>query len=656
MTMSGLFGIGSSALAAFQSALNTTAHNIANVNTEGYSRQQVEFGSRPPQYTGYGYIGTGVDTKSVERIFDNFVESQVRGYTASSSELEVFHNYATQIDNVLADPDAGLSTAMQRFFGALQDLADDPTATAARQVVVSEAQALTDRFHSLNGWLEGINDQVNASLEGSVDEVNRLTTAIADLNHKIVLAEGVADEQPPNDLLDQRDSLIRELAEHVSVTTSRQDDGSINVMVGTGQALVVGNSVTHMTTYRAEGVHAPLKIGLDAGSNGVIPITDQLSGGKIGGLIGFRERMLDPAVNELGRIALGIGQFVNEQHARGMDLNGALGEELFAIGEPQWDTYPGVTSSLSVSWEDIGQVTGADYKLQLDGGSWTISRTDTKEVLSMSGSGTAADPFIVDGMRIVVDPAAANGDTFLLQPGRNGAADLQLRISDPALIAAASPVLASAAPANSGTASITPGTVTDIDNPAFQASPGALSPPLMIRFTAPDTYQIYDNSNPASPALLETVSGYDAAAGSDLFPTPGGLDYGYQVRISGSAAAGDEFTVDYNSGGVGDNRNALALADIFDAKLMDDGTESVNDAYRRLVGDVGATTRQSEMAGAAQDRMLERSLAERDAISGVNLDEEAANLVRYQQAYQAAAQVVAAANEMFQTLLNATRG
>jgi len=178
----------------------------------------------------------------------------------------------------------------------------------------------------------------------------------------------------------------------------------------------------------------------------------------------------------------------------------------------------------------------------------------------------------------------------------------------------------------------------------------------MIRFTAPDTYQIYDNSNPASPALLETVSGYDAAAGSDLFPTPGGLDYGYQVRISGSAAAGDEFTVDYNSGGVGDNRNALALADIFDAKLMDDGTESVNDAYRRLVGDVGATTRQSEMAGAAQGRMLERSLAERDAISGVNLDEEAANLVRYQQAYQAAAQVVAAANEMFQTLLNATRG
>lgn len=656
MSMNGLFGIGSSALAAFQSALNTTAQNIANVSTEGYSRQQVEFGSRPPQYTGYGYIGTGVDTKSIRRIYDNFVESQVRRYTASSSELEIFYNYATQIDDVLADPDAGLSTAMQRFFGAMQDLADDPASSAARQMVISEAQAVVDRFHSLGNWIEGINDQVNASLEGSVNEINRLTMAIADLNHKIVLAEGVADEQPPNDLLDQRDSLIRELANHVNVTTIKQDDGSINVMVGTGQALVVGNSVTPMATYRAEGVQAPLKIGLDAGPNGIIPVTDQLSGGRIGGLIGFRERMLDPVANELGRIALGVGQFFNEQHARGMDINGVLGENLFVIAEPQWAAYPGVTSSLDVDWGDIGQVTGADYKLQFDGTAWNLSRTDTGEAVAMSGSGTAASPFVVDGMRIVVDPAAVNGDTFLLQPARSGAMDLQLRITDPAQIAAASPVLASAAAGNSGSASITPGGVTDIDNPAFQSAPGALTPPLLIRFTAPGTYEIHDNTNPASPALLETVSGYDPASGSDLFPTPGGLDFGYRVRISGSASVGDEFTVDYNSGGIGDNRNALAMAEIFDGKLLGNGIESINDAYRRLVSETGITTSQVELAAGAQNRMLERSLAERDAISGVNLDEEAANLVRYQQAYQAAAQVVAAANEMFQTLLNATRG
>jgi len=656
MSMSSLFGIGSSALAAFQRALNTTAHNIANANTEGYSRQQVEFVSRPPQYSGFGYLGTGVDTHGVRRIYDGFVENQVRGYTASSAELQTFHRFATQVDDVLADPDAGMSSALQRFFGAMQDLANDPASTAARQVVISEGQALADRFHTLGGWLQGVGDQVNTAIQGSVDEINRLTTAIADLNHKIVLADGVADEQPPNDLLDQRDTLIRQLAEKVSVTTVTQDDGSINVMVGTGQALVVGNTVTRLTTYRAEGVQAPLKVGLEAGANGLVPISDQLSGGELGGLLGFRETMLDPAVNDLGRIALAVGQFVNEQHQRGMDLGGSLGGAFFTVGDPQWDAYPGTGSTLSVAWDDIGQLTGAEYKLQFDGSNWSLNRTDTGQSVAMSGSGTVADPFIVDGMRIVVDPAAAAGDTFLLQPARNGAMDLQLRITDPALIAAASPVLASASAANTGSASVTPGEVTDVSNAAFQSNPGALTPPVLIRFTSATTYEIYDNTNPASPTLLETVTGYDPAAGDEVFPSPGGLDYGYRVRISGAAAAGDEFSVDYNTGGTGDNRNALSLAGLFDARLLGNGTESVNQAYQRMVGEAGSTTRQVEMAGVAQDRMLERSIAEREAIAGVNLDEEAANLVRYQQAYQAAARVIAAADEMFQTLLDATRG
>jgi len=656
MSMSSLFGIGSSALAAFQRALNTTAHNIANVNTEGYTRQQVEFVSRPPQYSGYGYLGTGVDTAGVRRVYDGFVETQLRGYTASSTELDTFYQFATQIDDVLADPDTGMSGALQRFFNAMQDLSSDPTSIAARQVVLSEGQALVDRFQELGGWLRGIGDQVNTAIQGSVDEINRLSMAIADLNHKIVLAEGVADEQPPNDLLDQRDILIRQLAEKVSVTTVTQDDGSINVMVGTGQALVVGNSVTRLVTYRAEGVQAPLKVGLEAGANGLVPVSDQLSGGELGGLLGFRERMLDPAINDLGRMALGVGRFVNEQHQRGMDLNGVLGGEFFTLGEPQWDAFPGTGSTLSLAWDDIGQLTGAEYKLQFDGSNWSLNRTDTGQAVTMAGNGTVADPFVADGMRIVVDPAAAAGDTFLLQPARNGAMDLQLRITDTAMIAAASPVLASASSANAGTAAITPGEVTDITDPAFQTNPGALTPPVLIRFTSATTYEIYDNSNRASPVLLETVNGYDPVTGDQVFPSPGGRDYGYRVHISGAAVAGDEFLVDYNTGGIGDNRNALALAGLFNEKLLGGGTESINQAYQRMVGEAGSTTRQVELAAGAQNRMLERSIAEREAISGVNLDEEAANLVRYQQAYQAAARVIAAADEMFQTLLNATRG
>lgn len=655
MTTGNMLGIGTSALRAFQRALNTTGHNIANANTPGYSRQRVDLSSATPQYAGYGYIGTGVRTDAVQRFYDGFVENQVRNYTASTTEFQTFHNYSTQIDNVLADPDAGLSTAMQRFNSAVQDLSNDPASTAARQVMISEGQGLVDRFHSLGGWLDDMNVQVNNDLKASVTEINRISAAIADLNKEITRASGVAGKQPPNDLLDQRDNLVRDLSEHVSLSTLTQDDGAVNVMIGSGQALVVGSNAAQLTTYRGAGVHAPLQVALEAGSSSQVPITDQLSGGKIGGLLGFRERVLEPAANELGRAAIGMAEFFNAQHQRGVDLNGQLGQAFFSFPDPQWDSYPGVSSSLSVAWDDVGQATGANYKLQYDGAAWSISRTDTGEQLAMTGTGSSADPFVVDGIRISVDAAAVGGDTFLIQPTRNGAQSLQMLVNDPSRIAAASPVLTNAAITNAGSGTINAGQVTDINNPAFQSAPGSLSPPVMIRFTSATTYEVYDNSNPASPALLESVSGYDPTTGGEVFPTPGSLDYGYQVRLAGSPAAGDEFTVGYNSNGDGDNRNALALGEVLTGRVMGNGTQSLSDVYRAMVSEVGTTTRQAELASGAHQQLLERALNARDAISGVNLDEEAANLIKFQQAYQAAAQVIATANEMFDTLLGAVR-
>ena len=652
---SSLLGIGISALQAYQRSLNTTGHNIANANTPGYSRQRVNLVSAPPQFTGYGYVGSGVRTSSVQRYYDAFIGSQVQNYTSSTTEFSTLYQYAAQIDNVLADPDAGLSTAMQRFNSAVQDLANDPGSMAARQALISEAQGLVDQFHSLGSWLDDMDAQVNGELQSSVTNINRLSASIADLNEKIVLAYGAGAGQPPNDLLDQRDMLIRELSEEVGVTTLEQEDGAINVMIGTGQALVVGSASNTLETYRGPGVHGPQMIALRIGANGNVPITGQLSGGKVGGVLQFRERVLEPAANELGRTAIGLAQFFNEQHEKGVDINGQLGRAFFSFPEPQWDSYPGVTSSLSVSWDDIGQVTGANYKLQFDGSNWSMTRTDTGEAVAMTGSGTAADPFVADGLSIVVDPAAVSGDTFLVQPTRQGAMSLQALIDEPGLVTAAFPVLTTESAANTGSGQISVREITDISNPAFQSPPGSLSPPLMIRFTSPTSYEIYDNSNPASPALLETVSGYDPAAGTDVFPTPGGLDYGYQIRLTGDPAAGDEFNIAYNSNGDGDNRNALALGQVLTSKIMGSGTESLSDVYNSLVSDVGTTTRQADLAQRSHEQLLQRSLDARDAVSGVNLDEEAANLVRFQQAYQAAAQVISTANEMFDTLLGAVR-
>jgi len=273
----------------------------------------------------------------------------------------------------------------------------------------------------------------------------------------------------------------------------------------------------------------------------------------------------------------------------------------------------------------------------------------------MTGTGTTVDPFIAEGMQIEITAAPANGDTYLLRPTRNGAMDMQMVLANSRQIAAAAPVRSAAAIANTGTGAITAGTVSDINNAVFQSTAGQLSPPVLVRFTSATSYDIYDNTNAASPVLLEAGIAYDPATGGELFPSPGGLDHGYRMHLSGTPLAGDEFSTEYNTGGIGDNRNALLLAGLATDKLMYGGSASITGSYSGLVADVGTGTKQAEINSLAQKQILDQTTATRESISGVNLDEEAANLVRYQQAYQAAAQVISTANSLFDTLLNAVR-
>jgi flagellar hook-associated protein 1 FlgK len=386
-----------------------------------------------------------------------------------------------------------------------------------------------------------------------------------------------------------------------------------------------------------------------------VPVTEQLSGGRLGGVINFRDQMLDPASNSLGLVAIGLGNYVNEQHQRGMDMDGALGLDFFSVTQPQVLTVAGTPGSVSVAFDDVAQLSDADYKLRFNAGAWELTNKLTGQAIAMTGSGTTADPFIAEGMSIEISAAPANGDTYWLRPTRNGAMDIQMMLADSRQIAAAAPVRSAAASANTGTGVITAGTVTDIDNAAFQSTAGQLSPPVLVRFTSDISYDVYDNTNPASPVLLEAGIAYNPATGAELFPTPGGIDHGYRMHISGAPLSGDEFSTEYNTGGIGDNRNALLLAGLATDKVMYGGSTSITNTYNGLVADVGTGTKQAEINSLAQKRILDQTLATRESISGVNLDEEAANLVKYQQAYQAAAQVISTANTLFDTLLNAVR-
>ncbi len=652
---SGLLGIGTSGLLAFQRSLDTIGHNISNVNTDGYSRQTVQLENNRPQANGFGFTGTGVNTSTITRSYDAYVEFSVRNGTSSSAESDAFLNLAVQLDNIMADTDAGMSAAITRYFNAMQDVADDPSSTAAREVLLNESDQLAVQFNDLAKYVEDTRGQINNTITGNVSEINRITVNIADLNQAILIEGARSGGQPPNDLLDQRDALIRDLSEYMEVSTVTQDDGAMNVFIGKGQLLVRGSNVSELTTYLVNGQPDQLAVAIDGGSGPDIPVSGKLIGGSLGGVLGFRDRMLDPASNSLGLVAIGLGTQINEQNRNGMDIDGALGINVFSVGQPEVRVQQGAITNISVEFGDVGQLTNLDYKLSYNSGAWGLIRTDTGQSVSMAGSGTGADPFIVDGMEITVNAAPANGDSYEILPTRNGATDMQMLLANSRQLATAAPVRSLAANTNTGSGAISAGVVTDINNAAFQANAGQLTPPVLIRFTDANTYDILDNTNPAAPVALETGIAYNPATGGEIFPSPGGLDYGYQMRLNGAAAAGDEFSTEYNTGGTGDNRNALLMNDMSTAKLLQGGTASYSDSYNGLVADVATGTRQAELGSLSNSRLLQQTLATRESISGVNLDEEAANLVRFQQAYQAAAQVIATAGSLFDTLLNAVR-
>jgi flagellar hook-associated protein 1 FlgK len=647
-----LLNIGTSALLSYQRALDTTGHNIANVNTPGYSRQQVQLSARMPQGTADGFLGTGVDVSTILRSYDQFATGDLRTTTASSGELDTLSSLAGALDNLLSDQNSGLSPALGSFFDAVQGAANDPTSLAARQVMLSEGDSLAQRFQVLDQWMQDDRNSLAAQMQSEVQDVNQLAGSIADLNRQIIEASSRSNGQPPNDLLDQRDQLVLQLSGKVAVTTVPQADGSLNVFIGKGQSLVLGSAASQVGVQPRTDDPGQVDITLGAAGSPAVTITNFVSGGTLGGILRYRNEILDPAINELGRLAVEFGTYMNDQHHAGITLAGAAGQDLFSVAPPAVFPASGNSGSITVGFDDVSKLTVSDYRLQYDGSSWNLTRLDSGQSVPMSGSGSAADPFVADGLRITVGAGAAAGDNYVLRPVRAAAGSINTLVSDARDLALASPVRTAAAVTNTGTGQISAGTVTDSNNPAFQSVPGQLSPPVTIRFTSPTSYEVVDQS---TSSVIDTGS-YDPAAGADVFPTASGTDYGYRVTLSGNPAAGDTFNVGFNTNGVGDNRNALAMAGMQSTRLVNGGTASFNDAYGMLVANTGTRAHQAQTSSQVQQGLLQQAQDAWSQKSGVNLDEEAANLLRFQQAYQAAARVISVSDQVFNTLLNAVGG
>ncbi|MBS0611942.1 MAG: flagellar hook-associated protein FlgK [Proteobacteria bacterium] len=628
--MADIFDISISALQAFQSALNVTGNNIANANTAGYNRQSVDLATRVPQYTGSGWIGSGVNMVAVTRAFDQASANQLNHSQSMLGQLNALKTYSDQFDNLFSSTSGSISSAVSGFFSAASDLANDPTSTSARTAFIGDAQTLASSLQNASQQLDTAESDINTRLSADVAQVNTYAQSIARLNTQIANAGAGGQGQQPNDLLDQRDQLVTQLSKLVGVTTTTDTNGALNVFVGNGQALVVQGNVYGLKTLANEFNPSRLEIGISTAGNNAI--STSIGSGEIGGLLAARTQVIDPVRNQLGQLTTAIVQSVNQQQAVGVDLNGALGKALFSSIGPQTEGSSRNTGGASVTAtvSDLGALAADSYQLSYNGGAYTLTRESDGSVVSTTGAGTTASPLQAEGLSLVIAGTPANGDKFRIDPTGSAAGSIAVVLTNTAQIAAAGAVRTSAAGANTGSGAISAGSVVDAADPNLFTT-------ATIAFTSATTYSIN-------------------GAGSFTY-TPGAAiaQNGWKVQISGTPATGDTFTVQRNTGGGGDNRNALALAALQNQSVLNGGTVSIGGALSSLVTSVGTKAQQVSQAQSAQTAVNTSAQQVVQSKSGVNLDEEAAALLQWQQAYQAAAQALKVGSSLFDTLIAAVR-
>lgn len=625
--MSNLLATGSSALIAFQRALSTVSHNVANINTPGYSRQRTEFEARDGTFYGYGYQGNGVQIVDVRRMADSLATSRLLDSGGELSRLQQLSVLSSRMDSLFSEKATGISAPWSSFFDAASALSSNAAGSADRESLLAQANALTTRFRQIDQHLDGLDVEVNAGLTAATGEVNRLAKEIAQLNGQIG-----GNTNPSGDLLDRRDQLISELVSYTGGNAVTQDGGLVNVFSAGGQPLVVGATASKLVTVADPFRPERLQVALET-NNQRVTLDKRALGGQIGGLIEFRTTVLDPAVAELGRVATSLAQTFNAGHNAGMDLYGQMGADFFALSAPRMSSHAGNTgnASFQTSLGNIGALNAQNVLLRFDGTNWLATHPDTGAAIPMTGTGTAADPLVVNGVELVLASGTpATNDRFLLQPTAGAAGNIKVAISDPSRIAAATPVKATTDLTNTGSGKLSALKVTDATNANLLA-------PADIEFIDATQYTI-DGTGPFTYTPGQTIS-----------------HNGWSLTLDGAPAAGDTFTVGPTGANSSDNGNAKLLANLDDARVLNGGTMTLNGAIGGLTTQVGSAARQADYSAQAQQVIHDQAQAARDSISGVNLDEEAADLMRLQQAYQAAAQIIAAADTLFQSLLGATR-
>ncbi len=620
---SGIFSIGTSGLSAAYTALRTAGNNIANVNVPGSSRQTIVLEPQVGTFLGGNYVGQGVAVTEIRRVYSDFLTQQAHAAQAAAGESGTRYERLSQVANQFSDPTTGISATIDQFFQQVQSLSQRSADPATRQALLSAANLMAQRFNDVGDRLQDFRTNTDVQLRQEAAAVNRAAAEVADLNDRIALARGAG--RTPNDLLDRRDVAIRTLNQSMRVSVVEQDDGAANIFISNGQPLVVGNRASTLVVSAHSVDPQEIQVGIQ-GAGTVIPVSAD-AGGNIGGLLTFRSQDLVRVENELGRVATVLAQQFNIQHRLGNDRNGVAGGDFFTppAGSAFGASTNAGSSTIAVSITDATALQASDYRVDFNAGTYTLTR------LLDSQQWTSATPsFAQDGLSITLATTPpTNGDVFLVQAVRAGARAMNVAISQPTQVAAANPVLTNVPATNIGTVAVEDlSVVGPVRNPS-------LTQTVTLNFTSASTYTY-------------TIGAVTSAPQAYTAGTPIAIN-GWSLTLQGTPANGDALTVSANVGGVGDNRNAIKLAQLAHSAAVDGG--ALIGALATVVARVGGDTQSAGIYADAQTSILNDSLTAESAVSGVNLDEEASRLMQYQQQYQAAAKVIAMASTIFEEIL-----
>ncbi|NIE69054.1 flagellar hook-associated protein FlgK [Burkholderia sp. Ax-1719] len=670
--MSNIFSIGLSGLQAAQIGIATAGENISNSSTAGYNVESAVYSEANGQATSSGYIGAGVNTATVQRAYSQYITTALNNAQSTNSSLTASYTLATQLSNLVGSPTSGIASSITSFFTGLQNVSNSPDSSSVRQTALSDAQTLADQINSAGQQYDSLRQSVNTQLTNAVSQINTYSQQIAQLNTQIATAS--ASGQQPNQLLDQRDQAVSNLSQLVGVQVVQNSSG-YSVFLGNGQPLVVSGQNYNLTTQASDTNPSELTVawqGLPGSTTTAQSLSSAaLTGGTVGGLVSFVQGTLDPAESQLGAIATSFAAQVNSQNSLGLTLSGSAGGNLFTVSAPQVTGNRNNTGSATVAATLTNAVSPPtdNYTLSYSsasGGTWTLTDSTTNTVVkSTTTQPSTTNPFTAGGLSITSTGTMADGDSYVIQPTAGALDSFSVATSDPSAIAAASPVLVSAATANSGTAVVTQGTVTSgytVSSTATTLTYTANSSGTggtLSGFPANSTISVAvpGSSTPttyttdATGALSSPVS-YDPSSGATFTITSStaGNTNNVSFTMTGTPSTGDTFTIGPNTSGTQDGRNALALANLTSGTSFTD-SQTLTNAYSNYVNAIGNTASQLKASSTSQTSLVTQLTSQQQSVQGVNLDEEAANLLQYQQLYQANSKVIQTAASLFQTLI-----